>query len=147
VPVTKWDIEETRAGGPFPEILEHELLLNCVLMTEPTPPFLTLEMLRGDRSLVAIADVACDPNGPLNPLPVYDAPTTMVAPAVRLDVGDPPLAITAIDHLPSLLPRESSADFSQQLLPVLEALIDSDATDRVSARARDHFDRAVAALS
>ena len=29
------------------------------------------------------------------------------------------LKITAIDHLPSLLPRESSLDFSQQLFPHL----------------------------
>ena len=40
-------------------------------------------------------------------------------PATRLLDGPPPLDLVAIDHLPSMLPRESSEDFSEQLLPTL----------------------------
>jgi hypothetical protein len=36
----------------------------------------------------------------------------------------PPLDVIAIDHLPALLPLESSADFSAQLLPALIQLAD-----------------------
>jgi saccharopine dehydrogenase (NAD+, L-lysine-forming) len=32
---------------------------------------------------------------------------------------DPPLSVIAVDHLPSLLPREASEAFSKQLLPSL----------------------------
>ena len=28
--VTKWDMAETASGGPFPEILDHDLFLNCI---------------------------------------------------------------------------------------------------------------------
>jgi saccharopine dehydrogenase (NAD+, L-lysine-forming) len=34
----------------------------------------------------------------------------------------PALDLIAIDHLPSLLPRESSEDFSTQMLPYLSGL-------------------------
>ena len=29
--VTSWDMDETAHGGPFPEILEHDIFLNCIL--------------------------------------------------------------------------------------------------------------------
>jgi saccharopine dehydrogenase (NAD+, L-lysine-forming) len=31
--VTRWDMAETAHGGPFPEVLEHEIFLNCILAT------------------------------------------------------------------------------------------------------------------
>lgn len=119
--VLAWDKEETAGGGPFPEALGRDILLNCVLLSGPTAPFLTRDMLDRPRRLSVISDVSCDPTSPHNPLPVYDAVTTMAEPARRLRAA-PPLDLTAIDHLPSLLPRESSADFSGQLLPHLAAL-------------------------
>ena len=33
--------------------------------------------------------------------------------------GNPPLSMISIDHLPTLLPRESSEQFSADLLPTL----------------------------
>ncbi|MEE8410798.1 MAG: saccharopine dehydrogenase [Myxococcota bacterium] len=144
--VTKWDLAETKAGGPFAEILEHDLLLNCVLVNQLTPPFVTIDTLRGARRLVAISDVACDPGSAVNPLPVYDAPTTMQDPAIDLDFGEPPLALTAIDHLPSLLPLESSEDFSEQLFDHLVDLLDSGDLPPVWLRAQRTFETAIAAL-
>ena len=38
-----------------------------------------------------------------------------------------PLHLIAIDNLPSLLPRESSEDFGEQLVPYLAMLDDPDA--------------------
>jgi saccharopine dehydrogenase (NAD+, L-lysine-forming) len=50
----------------------------------------------------------------------------------------------AIDHLPSLLPMESSEDFSTQLLPSLMTL---DRPDQgVWGRAKADFDAAMARL-
>lgn len=34
-------------------------------------------------------------------------------------MGNPPLSVISIDHLPTLLPRESSEQFSHDLLPSL----------------------------
>ena len=38
--------------------------------------------------------------------------------------SDPPLDIMAIDNLPSLLPKESSIDFAEQIFPYLMQLVD-----------------------
>ncbi|MEL7014027.1 MAG: saccharopine dehydrogenase, partial [Pseudomonadota bacterium] len=35
--VTGWDMAETAHGGPFPEILEHDVFLNCILAGPQTP--------------------------------------------------------------------------------------------------------------
>ncbi|TXS95540.1 saccharopine dehydrogenase [Parahaliea maris] len=120
LPVTGWDIEETRGGGPFPDILQYDLLVNCVLLQGPMPPFLTLPLVsEASRRLSAISDVSCDPGSPYNPLPLYSECTSFGSPAQRLLEDGLPLDMVAIDNLPSLLPRESSADFSAQLLPAL----------------------------
>lgn len=126
VPFTRWDQAETTSGGPFDDVLSHELLVNCVFVNSSHPPFTTLEHLQSSqRQLSVIADVSCDPTGEFNPLPIYDRCTTMDKPVARLLAASdstPPLDLIAIDHLPSLLPRESSEDFSKQMLPHLLAL-------------------------
>jgi saccharopine dehydrogenase (NAD+, L-lysine-forming) len=50
----------------------------------------------------------------------------------------PPLDVTAIDNLPSLLPVESSADYAAQLLPSLMSLTRLD--EGVWGRAKAEFD-------
>lgn len=123
--VTSWDLEETRAGGPFDAILAHELFVNAVLVMGPMPPFVTRAQIVNAglaRRLAVIADVSCDPHSPYNPVPLYDDTTTMDHPTVRAIGGRGDVAsldVVAIDHLPSLLPRESSEDFAEQLLPHL----------------------------
>ena len=120
VKVTQWDIDETKAGGPFPQLLAYDVIINCVFVQAALPPFLTTEMLQQQvRRLSIICDVSCDPYGDHNPLPIYDKCTMFSEPTLRLIDGDNPLDLIAIDHLPSLLPVESSEDFCQQLLPYL----------------------------
>jgi saccharopine dehydrogenase (NAD+, L-lysine-forming) len=73
------------------------------------------------RALTVIGDIACDPTSDFSPIKVYDRATDWDAPALRVhDV--PPLDVTAIDNLPSLLPVESSQDYAAQLLPSLLTL-------------------------
>ena len=36
-----------------------------------------------------------------------------------ISAGNPPLSVISIDHLPTLLPREASEQFSSDLLPSL----------------------------
>ncbi len=119
----QWNSSHTKNKGPFQEILDFDVLVNCALMMNQTKPFITKELLKGNKRLQIISDVGCDPTGPCNPLPVYDDITTMQEPARKLDVDNQDLWVTAIDHLPSLLPRESSEDFCQQLLPHLEKFL------------------------
>ncbi len=121
-----WDIAETRAGGPFPELLNRDIFVNCVFVNQPVEPFLTLELLlQPDRQLSVICDVSCDPGGPLNPLPIYERCTTFELPllsVIESTTNLPALDLIAIDHLPSLLPAESSQDFAAQLAPYLAML-------------------------
>lgn len=124
--VTRWDIEETANGGPFDALREHDVVVNCVFVDKPVPPFTTIEHLEsGRRQLGVLVDVSCDPHGDANPLPLYSEPTTIGEPTDRLLPASeeaPPLDLIAIDHLPSLLPRESSEEFSALLIPYLLAL-------------------------
>ncbi len=95
------------------------MFVNCVFVSTRIPPFLTPELLARPRRLSIICDVSCDPSGDLNPLPIYNHCTTFADPLQRVVEGENPLDLIAIDHLPSLLPKESSEDFSNQLLPHL----------------------------
>ncbi|APG48537.1 saccharopine dehydrogenase [Phaeobacter porticola] len=136
VKVTKWDMAETASGGPFPQILAHDLFLNCIFARPGTPVFVPREALEQDRQLSAIGDVACDPDSDYNPVPVYDRATTWDAPALR--VADSPLLdVMAIDNLPSMLPVESSQDYAEQLLESLMTL--TDLTSGVWGRAEATF--------
>lgn len=126
VTVTKWDMAETASGGPFPEILAHDLFLNCIFARPGTPVFVPRAALDAPRQLTAIGDVACDPDSDYNPVPVYDRATTWEAPALRV-ASDPVLDVMAIDNLPSMLPVESSQDYAAQLLPSLLTLDHLDA--------------------
>ena len=136
IKVTKWDMAETASGGPFPEILEHDLFLNCIFARPGTPVFVPREALTADRKLTAIGDVACDPDSDYNPVPVYDRATSWEAPALRV-AGNPVLDVMAIDNLPSMLPLESSEDYAAQLLPSLLTL--TDLTSGVWGRAEAIF--------
>jgi saccharopine dehydrogenase (NAD+, L-lysine forming) len=119
LPVTKWDMEETASGGPFAQILEHDIFINCVLVQKKIPPFLTSDTVNNEnRQLSVICDVSCDP-GEYNPIPFYSEATTFSAPVHNVTANGKPLQLSAIDHLPSLLPVEASEDFGLQLLPHL----------------------------
>lgn len=132
--VTRWDVEDTRDGGPFPEILLHDVFLNCILAQPGCPVFVPADAVRPARQLTVIGDIACDPTSDFSPIKVYDRTTTWDQPALRV-ADTPPLDVMAIDNLPSMLPRESSQNYAEQLLPVLQTLgrIDEGAWGRASA--------------
>lgn len=118
--------------------------VNCIYLMGSIPPFVTKEQLNAikDRRLTVIVDVSCDYTNPANPLPVYNEATTFLSPTVRVqlesganichirnpsisaDTDTGPLDVVSIDHLPSMIPKESSTDFSNDLLPFLFELSD-----------------------
>ncbi|MCT4684082.1 MAG: saccharopine dehydrogenase [Roseicyclus sp.] len=138
IETTLWDMAETAHGGPFPEILDHAIFLNCILAMPGVPVFLPETAKTAPRALRVVGDIACDPTSDFSPIKVYDRTTDWAAPVLRSH-DDPPLDVMAIDNLPSLLPLESSQDYAAQLLPTLLSL------DRIDtgawARAKAAFDR------
>ena len=134
--IKKWDLVETSSGGPFPEVLNHDILFNCVVATPKTPVFFQPDYIGSKRKLSVIGDIACDPDSDYNPIPIYNAPTTWTNPGLKI-ANDPPLDIMAIATLPSLLPKESSIDFAEQIFPYLMQLVDK--TYGVWQRAKQVF--------
>lgn len=149
--ILKWDIEETKKGGPFREIVEDvDIFINCIYLSSKIPPFVNQESLSSPkRTLTVICDVSADTTNPNNPIPVYDVTTIFEKPTVPVNVplGNPdlPLTVISIDHLPSLIPRESSEQFSKALLPSLLQLKDR-ANARVWKQAEELFKHHVSTL-
>ncbi len=99
---------------------------------------MTPEMLATpNKALSVICDVSCDPYSDYNPIPIYQECTRFDQPILALGEGSASVDLIAIDHLPSLLPRESSEDYCQQLFDTLVALENIDAG--VWKRAKDVF--------
>jgi saccharopine dehydrogenase (NAD+, L-lysine-forming) len=136
--VTGWDMEETKKGGPFKEILEHDLFVNCVLAMKPMAPFITKDLVSTPgHNLKMISDVSCDPDSDCNMVPLYEKATTLSEPIVKVTEQT---SLTAIDNLPSILPKESSYDFSSQLE---NYIINYNENEGPVARALEHFKKHV----
>ncbi|PSN70580.1 saccharopine dehydrogenase [Corynespora cassiicola Philippines] len=147
--IKKWDLPETQnRDGPYPEIVESDIFVNCIYLSKPIPPFVNLESLKSpERKLSVVCDVSCDTTNPHNPIPIYNINTTFDKPTVEVPAegNGPRLSVISIDHLPSALPRESSEAFSDALLPSLLALKDRQTTP-VWQGAGKLFDEKVATL-
>ena len=144
VQATRWDLAETAQGGPFPQVLAHEIFLNCILARPGCPVFVPASARTDARKLTVIGDIACDPTSDFSPIKVYDRATDWGSPALRV-AEKPPLDVTAIDNLPALLPVESSQDYAGQLLPSLLTL--DDLAAGVWGRARVDYEKHVGALT
>lgn len=127
--IVKWDMAETAKGGPFPEILDVDVFVNCIYLSKPIPPFVDMALINktgSARKLSVVVDVSCDTTNPHNPIPIYSICTTFDKPTVAVEVPENtlPLDVVSIDHLPTLLPREASEAFDKDLLPSLLQLPD-----------------------
>ncbi|KAK8043691.1 Saccharopine dehydrogenase [Apiospora rasikravindrae] len=134
--ILKWDMAETAKGGPFPEITESDVFVNCIYLNSKIPHFVNRDSLNTPQPK-AQRGVRClgryyQPQQPgeiaktVNFLvPIYTIATTFAEPTVPVEgLENPPLSVISIDHLPSLLPREASEAFSGDLLPYLLKLND-----------------------
>lgn len=147
--ILEWDKAETARGGPFSRIASADIFINCVYSDKEIPPFVTYESLSiPGRRLRVACDVSCDPNGPYNPVPIYHEITTFLKPTVPVEVGcnGPKMTMVSIDHLPSLVAREASDAFAEQLLPSLKKL-NQRYEDGVWLRAEKLFTEKVAELA
>lgn len=118
--VTGWDSQDTKNQVELDKITNYDILVNCVLSNKKTTPFLTTEQLTNHKDrLRMISDVSCDPDSECNMLPIYKEATVLEKPLTKVGGSTPDVLLTAIDNLPSILPKESTEDFSAQLEPYL----------------------------
>ncbi len=88
--ILEWDLPETAKGGPFDEILDVDIFVNCIYLSSQIPHFITHETIAKagkTRRLSVIVDVSCDITNPFNPIPIYDVYTSFDKPTVPVDVG------------------------------------------------------------
>ena len=144
--MTLWYRVDTVGDSRHHDIMQHDLLFNCVYLTKKIAPFITKEQLSTKGTLSLIADISCDPNSSLNPLPIYDKITTFKKPTVRVCDDPHSIDVMAIDHLPSFLPKESSCDFSRQLFPYLQELLNEGEQSATWKRTEAFYHQHVAEL-
>lgn len=75
--IIKWDMAETAKGGPFPEILNVDIFVNCIYLSKPIPKFITSEFIAeagADRRLSVVVDVSCECVSLLFSLPTQKIP-------------------------------------------------------------------------
>jgi saccharopine dehydrogenase (NAD+, L-lysine-forming) len=85
--ILKWDMAETAKGGPFVEIIESDIFVNCIYLSHPIPPFVDSVSLESpSRKLSVVVDVSCDTTNPHNPVPIYSVNTTFEKPTVPVEV-------------------------------------------------------------
>jgi saccharopine dehydrogenase (NAD+, L-lysine-forming) len=61
--IAKWDMAETAKGGPFQEILDADIFVNCIYLSKPIPKFVTSEFMAAageSRRLSVVVDVSCE---------------------------------------------------------------------------------------
>jgi saccharopine dehydrogenase (NAD+, L-lysine forming) len=59
--ILRWDMEETARGGPFKEITDSDILINCIYLDRKIPKFVDMQSLAvPDRKLSVVCDVSCD---------------------------------------------------------------------------------------
>jgi len=77
-------------GGPFPEVLDVDIFVNCIYLTSEIPAFITRDQILAagkQRRLSVVVDVSCDTTNPLNPIPIYTENSTFSQSSFAFDVG------------------------------------------------------------
>ena len=143
--ITRWDREETQ-NLDRAALLDHDIMINCAFIKDKQPAFVRKEDRTEGSRLSIVTDVSCDPFSDFNPVPLYDEPTSWDKAYINVDgAGDKSIDLIAIDNLPSLLPRESSEEFAELMLPHLRVLNNRD-DEPVWRAAKKSFDVAVASM-
>ena len=144
IEVAAWDKPEYDASAkPISTIIEHDIFINAVYLREKIPPMIDHGLLSQNKRLSIISDVSCDPNSDNNPIRVYDHITTLTSPFIKVSQSGSDVYLQAIDHLPTILPKESSEEFGRDLYPHLLALLTSDKLPQVWQNGLDCYIKAM----
>jgi saccharopine dehydrogenase (NAD+, L-lysine-forming) len=152
--VIQWNSSDTSQPGPYLRIAQVDVCVNAILLSPHKPKNIFLDMATVERAnrdqsrkLTVLGDVSCDCSNPKNPFPMSDHCTSFSDPVNRINTTGLPLDVISIDHLPTMVPREASQEFSKLLLPHLLTLknftfekknVDNENV-RIWQRARDLF--------
>lgn len=106
----------SRASDKEP-LKQHNIIINCIkLSPEDDNIFISDETLHKFEKLAVIVDVSCDINAKNNPIRLNYKSTTFEEPVYKINDK---VDIIAIDNLPSLLPNDSSDEFSAKLQKII----------------------------
>jgi saccharopine dehydrogenase (NAD+, L-lysine-forming) len=106
----------SRASDKNP-LIQHNIIINCIkLSPEDNNIFISEETLPLFDKLSIIVDVSCDIYAKNNPICLKYQGTTFEEPVYKINDK---LDIIAIDNLPSLLPKDSSEEFSAKLRKII----------------------------
>ena len=96
---------------------QHHIIINCIkLLPDDNTIFISEEQLPKFDKLSVIIDISCDVNAKNNPIQLKYQATTFEAPIYKINDK---VDIIAIDNLPSLLPKDSSEEFSGKLQKII----------------------------
>ena len=91
-----------------------DIIFNCILLSSDFNKVWVSETTILKKQLL-IVDISCDYTKPNNPFPIYSRGSSWKNPVLNINN----LSVIAIDNLPSLLPKESSSEFSIKLTNLL----------------------------
>lgn len=94
---------------------QYDIIFNCINLTEDIGTWFDYNTIF-NKNLV-ISDISCDYNNPNNPIKIYHNKTSWEKPIYSHDKY---VDIIAIDNLPSLLPFDSSIEFSSKMIKLLK---------------------------
>lgn len=97
------------------DLQEYDIIFNCINLKEDIGVWFDTNTIF-NKNLV-IVDISCDYNNPYNPIKIYNNKTTWIEPVY---VYNEYVDIIAIDNLPSLLPFDSSNEFSSIMVELLK---------------------------
>ena len=108
------------------------VLMNCIIWSGKYPRTITKELMRNiyakSKSLLAIGDITCDPNGSIefsketwidNPVYIYDPVTESMNDGFQ---GEG-IAVMAVTNLPCEFSADASEEFSKDLEPFLKNIL------------------------
>lgn len=85
--MTKWGRKETSRTSEYPEVLQHDIFVNCISIFAPVPPFLTMASLEApDRCLSVVCDISTDSKSPNNTVQIYRDFTSDKQPTLQVPV-------------------------------------------------------------
>jgi saccharopine dehydrogenase (NAD+, L-lysine-forming) len=103
------------AKGDKPDMSAYDIVFNCILL-DPQYNEVWIKPTDIITRPLLIVDISCDYSKPNNPIAIYKESTTFEAPVFNYNEY---ISIIAIDNLPSLLPGDSSSEFSNRLTDLL----------------------------
>jgi saccharopine dehydrogenase (NAD+, L-lysine-forming) len=107
--------DEFYNASDYTSLTEYDIIFNCILLDANYTKIWFDKNTVFTKSLI-IVDISCDYSKPNNPIQLYEEATTWDKPVFHYNEN---VDIIAIDNLPSLLPRESSDDFSHTFRELL----------------------------